>query len=79
MYDGVVYIENGTDIQMIFEARSGRSSKLVDSSIPMERRFAFYDQVHTTGTDIKHVPNAVACITVDLRPFSHRAVHTASS
>jgi hypothetical protein len=24
----------------------------------------FYDQVHTTGTDIKQAPNAVACLTL---------------
>ena len=30
----------------------------------MEKRFAFYDQIHTTGTDIKHVVNATAVITL---------------
>lgn len=28
------------------------------------RRFAFYDQIHTTGMDIKHIVNAVAVITL---------------
>ena len=30
----------------------------------MSRRFTCDDQVHTTGTDIKQAPNAVACLTL---------------
>ena len=70
--------------------QGARSIKLDDSLIPLERRFCFYDQVHTTGpnpnpnpspspnpnpnpnpnqvhttgTDVKHVPNAVAVLTL---------------
>jgi hypothetical protein len=33
-------------------------------SNPLERRFAFYDQIHTTGMDIKHVVNATAVLTL---------------
>jgi ankyrin repeat protein len=61
--DGVVYLGDN-DKKMIYEARSKRSIQLEDSLIPLERRFCFYDQVHTTGTDIKHVPNAVAVLTI---------------
>jgi hypothetical protein len=32
--------------------------------VPLERRFAFYDQIHTTGMDIKHVVNATAVLTL---------------
>ena len=30
----------------------------------VRRRFAFYDQIHTTGMDIKHMPNACALLTI---------------
>ena len=61
--DGVVYLGDN-DTKMIYEARAKREIKEEDSLVPMERRFCFYDQVHTTGTDIKHVPNAVAVLTI---------------
>jgi hypothetical protein len=32
--------------------------------VSLEKRFAFYDQIHTTGMDIKHVVNATAAITL---------------
>ncbi len=32
--------------------------------VTLERRFTFYDQIHTTGMDIKHVANATAVITL---------------
>ena len=32
--------------------------------VSLEQRFAFYDQVHTTGVDIKHAVNAVAVLTL---------------
>ena len=32
--------------------------------IPLEKRFAFYDQVHTTGMDIQHVLSASAALTL---------------
>ena len=40
---------------MIFEKKGRRIIKLKDSLIPMEKRFCFYDQSHTTGTNITHV------------------------
>ena len=61
--EGVVYL-GAEDIKMIFEKKGRRAIKLEDSLIPMEKRFCFYDQTHTTGTDIKHVSNAVACLTL---------------
>ncbi len=30
----------------------------------LERRFCFYDHIHTTGTDIQHTPNATAMLTL---------------
>ena len=60
---GVVFLGEN-DTKMIYERRTRYAIKLEDSSIPIRKRFTFYDQVHTTGTDIKHAPNAVACITI---------------
>ncbi|CAE7388739.1 unnamed protein product, partial [Symbiodinium necroappetens] len=38
--------------------------KLEDCGIPLSERFAFYDQVHTTGMDIQHKPDARAVLTL---------------
>ena len=35
-----------------------------ECGVPPGRRFAFYDQIHTTGMDIKHVLHAEAVITL---------------
>ena len=43
---------------------TGRVLKLSQCGIAIEKRFAFYDQIHTTGMDIKHVVNACAVITL---------------
>jgi hypothetical protein len=61
--DGVVFLDEA-DRKMILVRASRRVQKLEQSGIPLERRFAFYDDVHTTGMDIKHTSNAVACVTL---------------
>lgn len=38
--------------------------RLSQSGISKERRFSFYDQVHTTGMDIKQHYTAVAVVTL---------------
>ena len=38
--------------------------KLSQCGIAVENRFAFYDQIHTTGMDIKHTLNARAALTL---------------
>ena len=46
--DGVVYLdEDGTKLIMLRVTRE--FTKLADSGVPALKRFAFYDQVHTTG------------------------------
>eukprot|EP00443_Scrippsiella_acuminata_P064940 CAMPEP_0115510062 /NCGR_PEP_ID=MMETSP0271-20121206/73202_1 /TAXON_ID=71861 /ORGANISM="Scrippsiella trochoidea, Strain CCMP3099" /LENGTH=244 /DNA_ID=CAMNT_0002939981 /DNA_START=92 /DNA_END=824 /DNA_ORIENTATION=+ len=35
-----------------------------ESQVPREKQFAYYDQYHTTGTDIKHSFNALAAVTI---------------
>ena len=49
---------------MILVRATGRVVKLETSGVPAVRRFAFYDQVHTTGMDIKHHDAAVAALTL---------------
>jgi len=61
--EGVVYLDEH-DRKMIVVRATGRSVKLEQCGISKNRRFAFYDQVHTTGMDIKHVLNATAVITL---------------
>jgi ankyrin repeat protein len=61
--DGVVFLGEN-DVKMIYEKKTGHVLRLEESTIPMNRRFTFYDQVHTTGTDIPHVENAVAVCTL---------------
>ncbi len=37
---------------------------ITQCDISLDKRFAFYDQVHTTGMDIHHTPNARAVLTL---------------
>eukprot|EP00760_Papus_ankaliazontas_P024689 PhM_4_TR2411/c0_g2_i1/m.74313 len=61
--DGVVFLDEW-DRKMILVRSTGRVLRLAECGIPKERRFAFYDQVHTTGMDIDHTPNAQAVLTL---------------
>ena len=61
--DGVVFLDE-YDRKMILVRATGRVVKLETCGVPAERRFAFYDQVHTTGMDIKHHDAAVAALTL---------------
>eukprot|EP00656_Telonema_subtile_P053986 TRINITY_DN7933_c0_g3_i1.p1 TRINITY_DN7933_c0_g3~~TRINITY_DN7933_c0_g3_i1.p1 ORF type:complete len:609 (+),score=104.89 TRINITY_DN7933_c0_g3_i1:99-1925(+) len=74
--DGVVFLDE-LDRKMILVRATGRVLKLAECGIPKSRRFAFYDQVHTTGMDIEHIPNAVAIQTLGkdmtFRDFSQGA------
>ena len=49
---------------MIYVKATGRVLKLSQCGIAVENRFAFYDQIHTTGMDIKHTLSARAAITI---------------
>lgn len=61
--EGVVYLDR-LDRQMILLRSTGRSVSLAQCGVSPERRFSFYDQVHTTGMDIKQSPNARAVLTL---------------
>jgi hypothetical protein len=61
--EGVVFLDE-SDRKMILVRATGRVLKLAQSGITPEKCFAFYDQVHTTGMDIKHTINATAVLTL---------------
>jgi hypothetical protein len=61
--DGVVYLDH-EDKQQVLVRATGRVVSADQCGVPLERRFAFYDQIHTTGMDIKHVVNATAVVTL---------------
>jgi len=62
-FEGVVFLDE-FDRKMILVRATRRVMKLAQCGISDKKRFAFYDQVHTTGMDIKHVLNACAVLTL---------------
>ena len=60
---GVVFLDQ-FDRKMVLVRSTGRVVKLSQSGISKARRFSFYDQVHTTGMDIKQFLSARAIITL---------------
>ena len=62
-FDGVVFL-NRHDDAMILLRGGGPAIPLSQSGVAVERRFSFYDQVHTTGIDLKHPLNATAALTL---------------
>jgi hypothetical protein len=61
--EGVVYLDR-SDRKMILMREGGRSIGLDQCGVSPEKYFSFYDQVHTTGMDIKQAPTAHAVVTV---------------
>ena len=55
---------DGSDRKMVVDRSDGNPVPLNRSGIKKEKRFAFYDQVHTTGMDIKHSLDACAIVTL---------------
>ena len=62
-FDGVVYLDDA-DRKMILVRDGCRTLPLDQSGIPAKRRFCFYDQIHTTGMDIKQGLDSRAAITL---------------
>ena len=61
--DGVVFLDE-LDRKMVLVRATRRVLKLQQCGIPLDKRFAFYDQVHTTGMDISHRLSACAALTL---------------
>ena len=62
-FAGVVFLDE-FDRKMILVRSTGHVVPLATSGVPTEARFAFYDQIHTTGMDIQHRLNACAVLTL---------------
>lgn len=61
--EGVVYLDSD-DRQMILLRDHNAPMPLVQCGLHPSKRFTFYDQVHTTGMDIKQCVNACAVVTL---------------
>ncbi|CAI5729997.1 unnamed protein product [Peronospora destructor] len=61
--EGVVYLDEN-DRQMILLRDHNAAMPLVQCGLSPSKRFTFYDQVHTTGMDIKQCVNARAVVTL---------------
>lgn len=60
---GVVYLDE-LDRQMVVLRQGLVVVKLSESGLAWNERFTFYDQVHTTGMDIKQAVDACAALTL---------------
>jgi hypothetical protein len=60
---GVVYLDE-LDRQMVLLRKGLKVVKLAESGLAWNERFTFYDQVHTTGMDIKQAVDACAAVTL---------------
>ncbi len=61
--EGVVFLDS-KDSRVIYVKTTRRVVKMAQCGISKEKRFAFYDQIHTTGMDIQHMLSAKAVITL---------------
>ncbi|CAJ1390013.1 unnamed protein product [Effrenium voratum] len=63
LFDGVAYFDDH-DAPMVFLRGAVKPALLSEAGVPMERRFTFFDQVHTTGTDTKQPLQCFAALTL---------------
>eukprot|EP01062_Namystynia_karyoxenos_P039074 TRINITY_DN2841_c0_g1_i1.p1 TRINITY_DN2841_c0_g1~~TRINITY_DN2841_c0_g1_i1.p1 ORF type:complete len:4290 (+),score=1351.18 TRINITY_DN2841_c0_g1_i1:81-12872(+) len=61
-FEGVVFLDKHDRKMVMF--RSGRSVPQEQCGVAEARRFTFYDQIHTTGMDIRQAPTARAVLTI---------------
>ena len=61
-FEGVVFMDKA-DRKMVM-LRNKRVVDLAQCGVAVGRRFTFYDQIHTTGIDIKHAATAKAVVTI---------------
>lgn len=62
-FEGVVFLDH-KDRKMILMRQGMNVVRLNQSGIPPDRRFSFYDQIHTTGMDIHQCIDARAALTL---------------
>ncbi|RNF03803.1 hypothetical protein TraAM80_05547, partial [Trypanosoma rangeli] len=63
LFDGVVFLDS-KDRQMILQRSNGLKVPVAQSGVALTRRFTFFDQVHTTGTDVKQAASVTAVVTL---------------
>eukprot|EP00954_Amorphochlora_amoebiformis_P016362 1281780-Amorphochlora_amoeboformis.AAC.1 len=61
--DACVFLDE-SDRKVVVDRSGGRPVPLSRCGVSPERYFTFYDQVHTTGMDIKQALDAKACVTL---------------
>ncbi|CEL97859.1 unnamed protein product [Vitrella brassicaformis CCMP3155] len=75
-HDGVVFLDS-QDRQMVLMREGGKVLPLAQCGLSWDKRFTFYDQIHTTGMDIKQAISARAALTIGkdmtLRDYSQGA------
>ena len=60
---GVVYLDHAGRPRLMLRA-TRTSVPFEQSGVAASQRFTFFDQVHTTGMDVVHAPDACAAITI---------------
>ncbi|RNF23641.1 uncharacterized protein Tco025E_02741 [Trypanosoma conorhini] len=63
LFDGVVFLDN-KDRQMMLQRGNGTKVPVAQSGVALTRRFTFFDQVHTTGTDVRQAASVTAVVTL---------------
>ncbi|CAE7232459.1 unnamed protein product, partial [Symbiodinium sp. CCMP2456] len=63
LFDGVAYFDD-RDAPMVILRGAVKPALLSEAGVPMDRRFTFFDQVHTTGTDTKQPLQSYAALTL---------------
>ena len=63
IFEGVVFLDS-KDRQMILLRQGMNVVRLNQAGVPPDRRFSFYDQIHTTGMDIHQCIYARAALTL---------------
>ncbi|CAK8997192.1 unnamed protein product, partial [Durusdinium trenchii] len=63
LFDGVAYFDDH-DAPMVILRGAVKPALLSEAGVPMNRRFTFFDQVHTTGTDTKQPLQSYAALTL---------------
>ncbi|CAK0868701.1 unnamed protein product, partial [Prorocentrum cordatum] len=62
-FEAVVFFDPGGE-QWLLRRGFQEAVRVAHCTLPPERRFVFYDQVHTTGMDLRHAPSACAAVTL---------------
>jgi len=62
-FEAVVFLDS-KDRQMVLLRANSVIVPIGQCGVPLSRRFTFFDQIHTTGMDIRQAPTATAVVTI---------------